>query len=157
VITQLTDIAEPNSLDEPKPSRSRSSSDASSESGGKDHLSTPHFDILRREDVGECNLKDGFSQMQNLPPPPNTTEPITGKKHTAAFGMGNNRGMFRCEASVIGMDGVGEIPCFSTSKGYSRERFEITMSGSSFRGVFLDDDGVPLMRLYLGNNDGCTD
>jgi hypothetical protein len=33
----------------------------------------------------------------------------------------------------------------------------MTMSGSSFWGDLLDDVGVPLMRLYLGNNDGCTD
>jgi len=53
------------------------------------------------------------------------------------------------------MDGVGEIPCISASTRFSRERFEIAMSGASFRGDLLDEYGVPLMRLYLGNNDGC--
>ncbi|KAH8783778.1 hypothetical protein F5882DRAFT_518670 [Hyaloscypha sp. PMI_1271] len=140
---------QPNSLDESKPSRSRPSSDASSESDDEDHLSAAHFDILRRDDVGEFNLKDGFSPIQNLPPPPNTTEPMPGKKYTAAFEMGNNRCMFRCEASVIGMDGVGEIPCISASTRFSSERFEIAMCGASFRGDLLDEYGVPLVRLYL--------
>jgi len=83
--------------------------------------------------------------------------PSQEKKYTAAFEMGNNRCMFRCEASVIGMDGVGEIPCISASTRFSSERFEIAMSGASFRGDLLDEYGVPLMRLYLSNNDGCMD
>ena len=156
-ITQLTDITEPNSLDESKPSRPRSPSDASSESDDKNHLSAEHFDILIRDDVGEFNLKDGFSQIQNLPPPPNTTEPIPGKKHTAAFEMGNNRCMYRWSHLPLGWMAWERFRAFRRQQSLQERASKMRMSGSSFRGDLLDDYGAPLMRLYLGNNDGCTD
>lgn len=147
-----------NDPDEDEPGRDDSASDDSSvrEQG---YVSIAVFDILFRNDNYRFNEEDGTVRFKSrleagFPNPLNVTQPVPGKQYIAIFRMGMNEVVYKCEASAAGM-GWEKFKAFRRNRTFKRE-FQDDDIDYMFSQDIVDDDGVPLLKVFLGPFSTCT-
>ncbi|KUJ22241.1 uncharacterized protein LY89DRAFT_290280 [Mollisia scopiformis] len=140
----------------------RSSSGSDSTSDCHDGcVSVAVFDILWRDDDCIFNQLGGSIRFkilfeQEAPAPrPNITQPLSGRNYISIFEMGMNECIFKCSAFANGM-GWENFRAFKRNRAF-KSGFPDDEVSFRFPDDMLDDGGVPMLMLILGDGRGCTD